>query len=204
MAKSFVIIYLINNIREVTMLKRVFSILMITTLIVVSLTGCTETVQEKQDNKATAVQTEQKNDKTQQNNSSNNDNVAETFKIGDTVKMDKLQITLNGIRYSNGSEFLKPEEGKIFAIVDVTMENLDTKSQTVSSMLMFKMSDKDGYNYNSTISDDVKAQLDGEIGASRKMRGEVSFEIPKDATGLELLFKPNPFIAGQAIFKLDK
>jgi len=34
------------------------------------------------------------------------------------------------------------------------------------------------------------------------MRGEVAFEIPTDATGLEFIFEPDIFGFGQAMFKL--
>jgi len=36
------------------------------------------------------------------------------------------------------------------------------------------------------------------------MRGEVAFEVPSDATGLELIFEPNVLGFGQAILNLTK
>ncbi|SNX53638.1 DUF4352 domain-containing protein [Thermoanaerobacterium sp. RBIITD] len=168
-------------------------------LLLITIAGCTETIPEKQ----TTTPTNQSSETKTGNQTKQEAKKPEIFKIGDTVKMDKLNITVNGVRYSNGSDFLKPEDGKVYAIVDATIENIDSKAQTVSSMLMFKLADSDGYNYNSTIGD-TKAQLDGEVGAGRKMRGEVAFEIPKDAKGLEFIFEPNAFGTGQAIFKLDK
>lgn len=65
------------------------------------------------------------------------------------------------------------------------------------------MSDADGYKYDITIAPDTKGSVDGELQPGRKLRGEVAFEIPENATGLELIFEPNVFGFGQAIVKID-
>ena len=148
--------------------------------------GCGETTEPK---KATTDPTDTKQQ--------------EIFKIGERVEMGKLVITVNSIKDSQGSEFLKPESGHIYKIADCTIENLSDESEAISSMLMFKMADSEGYNYDITITDSSKTSLDGELGPGRKMRGEVAFEVPSDATGLELIFEPNVLGFGQAIFKLD-
>jgi hypothetical protein len=123
--------------------------------------GCGETTEPK---KATTDPTDTKQQ--------------ETFKIGERVEMGKLVITVNSIRDSQGSEFLKPESGHIYKIADCTIENLSDESEAISSMLMFKMADSEGYNYNITITDSSKTSLDGELGPGRKMRGEIAFEAP--------------------------
>lgn len=69
--------------------------------------------------------------------------------------------------------------------------------------MMFKLADSEGYSYNQTIIDNVKGSLDGEIGPARKMRGEIVYEVPKKAQGLEFIFEPNLLGFGQAIFKLQ-
>jgi len=124
------------------------------------------------------------------------------FKIGERVKMGELAITVNGVRESQGTEFETPKEGHKFVIVDATIENLSEESVGISSLLMFKMADADGYNYGPALFTEVRGQLDGELGPGRKMRGEVAFEVPKDAKGLEFIFEPNFLGFGQAIFKL--
>jgi len=155
-------------------------------LFTIILWGCGETTEPK---KATTEPT-----KTKQQ---------QTFKIGERVEMGELVITVNSVVDSQGSEFLKPAAGHVFKIVDCTIENLSDQSQAISSLMMFKMADSEGYNYNVTITDSSKPSLDGELGPGRKMRGEIAFEVPTDATGLELIFEPNILGFGQAIFKLD-
>jgi hypothetical protein len=150
------------------------------------LCGCGETTEPK---KATTEPTETKQQ--------------QTFKIGERVEMGELVITVNSVNDSQGSEFIKPAAGHVYKITDCTIENLSDESQGISSLMMFKMADSEGYNYNTTITDSSKPSLDGELGPGRKMRGEVAFEVPIDATGLELIFEPNILGFGQAIFKLD-
>lgn len=112
----------------------------------------------------------------------------EVFNIGDTIELDKFKITVNEVKTTNGSEFIKPQEGNEFLYVDATIENISDKEQTVSSVLMFKVVDKDGRAMKQTIVENANGQLDGTIGPGRKMTGEYVVEVPKDATGLELQF----------------
>jgi len=162
-------------------------------LLIVSLVGCGETTTpEKVDSDTTSQEAEAQKPK-----------APETFSVGEQIKMGDLIFTVNSVRDSKGDDFFKPEEGHIYKIVDVTLENIGEKSASISSMLMFSMSDADGYKYNITIAPGTKGSVDGELQPGRKLRGEVAFEVPKDAEGLELLFEPNVFGFGQAIVKID-
>lgn len=128
-------------------------------------------------------------------------NKTEVFNIGDTIELDKFKITVNEVKTTNGSDFIKPQEGNEFLYVDATVENISDKEQTVSSVLMFKVVDKDGRAMKQTIVENANGQLDGTIGPGRKMTGEYVVEVPKDATGLELQFDSS--LAGnQVVVKL--
>lgn len=125
----------------------------------------------------------------------------EVFNIGDTIELGKFKITVNEVKTTNGSDFIKPQEGNEFLYVDATVENISDKEQTVSSVLMFKVVDKDGRAMKQTIVENANGQLDGTIGPGRKMTGEYVVEVPKDATGLELQFDSS--LAGnQVVVKL--
>lgn len=128
----------------------------------------------------------------------------EVFNIGDVIKMGDLTIVANSVRTDKGNDFIKPDEGNIYYIVDVTIENKGEEEATISSLAMFELYDDEGYNYSITVGPDTKGKVDGNLGAGRKMRGELAFEIPADAKGLELVFEANIFGKGQAIIKLDR
>lgn len=129
----------------------------------------------------------------------------QTFKVGDTIKLGDFNYTVHGIREVKGNELFKPESGKKWVAVEVTIENKSSEPQAVSSLLGFTLQDSEGYNYNvALLPVDLKGSLDGEIAPGRKMRGEVAFEIPKEAKGLELVIDANVFGLGQAIVDLGK
>jgi hypothetical protein len=128
----------------------------------------------------------------------------EVFKIGDSVKAENLIFTVNSTRTDQGSEFIKPDDGNIYYIVDVTIENVGDESEAVSSLMMFKLFDSEGYNYSITIGPETKGSVDGEISAGRKLRGELAFEVPEDAKGLELVIEPSLLSSGQIIVELDR
>lgn len=134
----------------------------------------------------------------QQNNSSK----VKTFKIGDVIELDDFRVTVNGIRTSNGSQFIKPSEGNEYLYIDATVENISNEQQVVSSMIMFKVVDQDGRAMNQSIVDDANGQLDGTIGAGRKISGEYVVEVPTGATGLELQFDSS-LIGNQIIVTLN-
>ena len=168
-------------------MKKVLISILILSCIFFLLAGCNDVKPEKVDKETTG----EPHAKT------------ETYKIGDSVKAGNLIFTVNSTRTDEGGEFIKPDEGKIYYMVDVTVENTGSESEAVSSLMMFKLFDSDGYNYSVTIGPETKGSVDGEISAGRKLRGELAFEIPQDAEGLELEIDPSIFGNGQIIVKLD-
>lgn len=124
----------------------------------------------------------------------------EIFNIGDSVQFDNLIITVHGVRESE-SELFKPDEGNIIILVDVSAENVGDDQEAISSLLLTEVVDTDGFKYNLTITDDAKGSFDGSVGVGRKLRGEIAYEVPKDAS-IEFIFS-NPFKSGQAIWKLN-
>ncbi|MBO3333490.1 DUF4352 domain-containing protein [Clostridium perfringens] len=127
----------------------------------------------------------------------------ETFKVGDTIQTKDFKITVNKVETSEGGEFVKPKDGNEFIKADITIENTSKEEQNVSSMIMFKVVDKDGRSYNQAIVEDQNGQLDGKVAPGRKMTGEYVVEVPKGATGLQLEFDSSLLTGGQVIVDLN-
>ncbi|HAT4156624.1 Telomeric repeat-binding factor 2 [Clostridium perfringens] len=127
----------------------------------------------------------------------------ETFKVGDTIQTKDFKITVNKVETSEGGEFVKPKDSNEFIKVDITIENTSKEEQNVSSMIMFKVVDKDGRSYNQAIVEDQNGQLDGKVAPGRKMTGEYVVEVPKGATGLQLEFDSSLLTSGQVIVDLN-
>lgn len=132
-------------------------------------------------------------------------NEPKIFKVGDAVQLKDFKITVNKVYTVAGDEFSKPQEGNEFLAVDCTVENTSDKEQAVSSMMMFKVVDKDGRACEYSLLGQTAAkagQLDGTIGAGRKLTGVYVVEVPKGKKGLELVFEGALLTKGQVIVEL--
>ncbi|BDR75285.1 DUF4352 domain-containing protein [Clostridium tetani] len=133
-------------------------------------------------------------------------NKPKIFKVGDVVELKDFKVTVNKVYTVNGGEFTKPAEGNEFIAVDCTVENISQKEQGVSSMLMFKVVDKDGRACEYSITGQTAAnagQMDGQLAPGRKLTGVYVVEVKKGTKGLELEFNSSLFSGGQVIVKLN-
>ncbi len=63
--------------------------------------------------------------------------------------------------------------------------------------------DADSYSKEIAMADNLKGSLDGELGAGRKMAGEVAFTVDEDESAWEFVFEPQVFGFGQAIYDIS-
>lgn len=126
--------------------------------------------------------------------------VAEGFGIGDTVAMGELEHTFHGARFFEGDEFFSPDEGTRWLLVDVEVTNTGNDSTAVSSIIMWSLVDADNRTRDQAITADEQGSVDGELGAGRSMRGEIAYTVADDQADWELIFSPQVFGFGQAIY----
>lgn len=168
----------------------------VTALFLVWTTGCGETVEPEavSGDPAAEEQPAAEGDQVQKET---------VFRVGQTIKLGDALYTVHGVREIEGNELFRPAAGNRWLGVEITVENQGSRPMVVSSLLGFSLQDGDSYIYSVTpLPVDTKGQLDGELGAGRKMRGEVTFEIPAEATGLRLLIDADVFGFGQAVVDL--
>jgi hypothetical protein len=133
--------------------------------------------------------------------------IVKSFNIGESATDDQLKVTLNSAKYMdkityssstsvNGQSYTSnmdfpAKAGYKFLILDISIENLlPDKTQRVSELLSFKVSDADGYSYPYSF---YTAYLDrkfegGEILPGQKKRGSAAFEVPNNPNGLQFNF----------------
>ncbi|MHC5375589.1 DUF4352 domain-containing protein [Enterococcus sp. LJL120] len=58
------------------------------------------------------------------------DVLAETYNVGDTVSYKGYEIRVNSVDFSDGSEYVKPDSGKQFVIVNITINNNTDEKQS--------------------------------------------------------------------------
>jgi hypothetical protein len=113
------------------------------------------------------------------------------YHVGDTVKAGGYLVTLNAIDRSDGfSEYFKAGAGKTMLAIDITIES--TKDSGVSANQFYcKLRDSQGYQYNLTVAGkDPSLGSQNDIPAGQKLRGWVTFEVPKTANGFVFSYEP--------------
>lgn len=124
----------------------------------------------------------------------------DSFGVGDTVALDEVSVTLKSVSESQGTNFVKPEGGKVFVLCEFEIENNSGSDIAVSSIMSFEAY-IDDYSTNMDVSaimaSDV-GQLDGTVAAGKKMHGVIGYAAAVDWKDLEIKFTPN-FWAGKDI-----
>jgi len=176
------------------MLTKIFGVVVLSLLVVFAFLGCGTTTPEKVDEKVTAEKAEEA--------AETETSAAAVFAIGDTVKMGDLAITLNSVRWDEGTEMIQPIEGEKWLVFDVTLENAGDEPEMISSMLMFALYDKEGYKKGYQLMANTKGSLDAELGPGRKLRGEIAFVVEEGEDAWDFIFEPNILGFGQAIYSI--
>lgn len=174
-------------------MKKKFLTVLGAVLISGSLVACGESTIEKVDtaSEANAEETVKEEEKP----------VEETkeLAVGDQVNIDGLLVTVKGVRTDTGADEWSTPEKDFFVIVDVELENTTDEPYPMSSMLQLSLFNADSYSQDMSIMPQVNGSLDGEIGAGRKMAGEIAFDV-EASEYYEFIFE-DPIKSGQAIWK---
>jgi hypothetical protein len=129
----------------------------------------------------------------------------QTFKVGDSIQLGDYVLIVHGtadnVPYED-TEYDRPEEGNKYFAVEVTVENKGSEANSYNP-LDFTLQDSSGYTFEKTYTVSKEPSLSsGDLQPGRKVRGWITFEIPKTSSNLELIYKPDIFDSGQVIVKL--
>lgn len=128
---------------------------------------------------------------------------AKHFKAGDQVKVgDTYVVTVNSVKTSEGDDVFQPKSGNVFLIVDVTVKNVSSKEQDLSSILQFTLKDATGQKYDETIVSNATAP-DGKVEAGDQVRGQLAYEVPAAQKSFTLAFEADIISGGQTIWDLS-
>ncbi|WOC13725.1 DUF4352 domain-containing protein [Gordonia sp. MP11Mi] len=127
------------------------------------------------------------------------------FAVGDTVKLGDWQVKVHGVQdpYISQNEFITPDAGNRYVVVDTEVTNKSDSSQVVSSVMCFELRDETNRSYDVTITDNVDTSLDGDVSADTSRRGSLSYEVPETSKELQLQFKCDLFGSGSALINLS-
>lgn len=131
-------------------------------------------------------------------------NIKDFYKVSQTVKINDISMTIDKIKISNGIKSDRPEEGKEYLIVTVTVKN-GGKSKIHYDDGDFQMQDSKGEVNNcvTTTIDEDQTFKGGELAPNREVTGTITFLSVKDAKGLSLNYNGDIFGHTIVHFKLN-
>ena len=152
------------------------------------------TSKDKNPEKVGEFQTE-----SQDQDSQTEEQVSNTFNVGDVVETDNFRITYESVgEYKSDNEFLQPKDGCVYWEFRFKFENISDTDQTVSTMMDWECYADNSKADQTWITDDNG--LDGKLSAGREAEGAVYFEIPEDAESIELEYDINFWQSDKIIF----
>lgn len=103
------------------------------------------------------------------------------FAIGETAEVDGIKITVNSTRVDEGI-FGPEEDGSIYFVMDIKLENTTDESFSSSSMLDFTLKDRDGREQDLTFSANTNGTMDTDVEAGESAVGEIAFKVAPEGT----------------------
>jgi hypothetical protein len=141
--------------------------------------------------------------------------VAKHFKAGDVVTVGTTwQVTVNSVNpcttkcqdpktYQSGL-YNPPKKGE-YLLLDVTVKNISSAEQNISSLINFKMTDSTGISYTETFAAlglGLPNPPDGKVEAGSPSRGTFTFDVPK-STQFTFAFTPDLAASGETIWDIQ-
>lgn len=113
----------------------------------------------------------------------------DSYTVGETAVTENYKLTIDSANIVKSNNFIiKPENGKDFLEVVMTIENTSTEEMVVSSLLDF-----DTYVDDFSINEDLfgvaiasEKGLDGNIAPGKKLHGALMYQVPSDWKKLEI------------------
>jgi hypothetical protein len=115
----------------------------------------------------------------------------DVYAVGDTAHTSDLDVTVHQVQdpFEPTNEFETPQAGNRFVAVEAELTNGTDEPITWSSIMGAELTDSQNRPYTIALAGTDLPQLDGDVPAGGGRRGWVTFEVPQDATGLQLRIK---------------
>lgn len=135
--------------------------------------------------------------------SGNTPSTAKHFKVGDQVKVGSTwNVTVNSVTTSQGDDISQPKSGNTFLVIDVSLKNVSSQEQDLSSLIQFTLQDSTGQKYTETILSSATPP-DGKVEAGSPIRGQMAYEVPQSMHQFTLAFEADITSGGQTIWDLS-
>ncbi|MGE6629652.1 DUF4352 domain-containing protein [Bacillus sp. NPDC077027] len=144
----------------------------------VLLGACGETdVQKVEGKKASAEQKEKKEKKKKD----------EVFKVGDTINVNGLEITITSATFKKPEQYSTAEKGNVLDLTVETKNSGDDKAFIDNTE--FNLYDNDGNKLDSYYGYSEMA-ISGDLNKGKKLSGHLFFDVPKNKS-YEMIYQPS-------------
>jgi hypothetical protein len=115
----------------------------------------------------------------------------EVYTVGQTAHTGDFNIVLHTVTdpWVSTNEFDTPQPGNRFVAVEVEVKNTDDEMDIVSTLLDAEVTDSMNRPWDIALAGFELPQVDGEVQPGEARRGWMVFEVPADATDLQLRIK---------------
>ncbi|KAB1187503.1 MULTISPECIES: DUF4352 domain-containing protein [Haloferax] len=111
-------------------------------------------------------------------------------KIGEVVEDNTLAMIVKGVEKTEKiGRFQEADSGKTYVVADLAIKNR-TSDEFIgfSGLLQTRLKDDEDYTYDQTFASTGKNLDGGQIAPGEVSRGDIVYEVPKDASGLIMQF----------------
>ncbi|UPW00179.1 DUF4352 domain-containing protein [Halorussus gelatinilyticus] len=115
---------------------------------------------------------------------------AKSIQVGDRVDDDRMSMVVRGVEKTEKlGEFSKAASGNTFVVVRLAVKNTTKDTYlNFSGFLQTLLKDGSGYTYEQTITASGQTFTGGQLVPGEVARGDLVYEVPKDASDLTLQF----------------
>ena len=109
-----------------------------------------------------------------------------TKKIGETIKVDDFNVTVNSPKVVPDSELSKNKNGQ-FISLDITIENTGKEPHSISELVHFTVEKGNTQYFATVVAGATENHINEEIPAGETKKGIATFDVPKEGD-LEFTF----------------
>jgi len=135
---------------------------------------------------------------------SSSTSAAQHFKVGQQVKVGSTWVvTLNSAKTHGATDYDQPKSGDTYLVVDVSLKNVSSQEQDLSSLAQFTLKDATGQSYTETITTFANAAPDGKVEAGSLSRGQMVYEVPTAQKTFTFAFEADIVSGGETIWDIS-
>ncbi|MBE3561921.1 MAG: DUF4352 domain-containing protein [Ktedonobacteraceae bacterium] len=130
-------------------------------------------------------------------------NTGQHMKIGQSATIAQTwQVVVDNAQASPGNNLSKPPGGKVYLVISLSLKNISSGEQVVSSILAFVLQDNTGHEYYETMTTFTQHPA-GKIAPGAQSRGTIAYEVPLAQRQFLLAFSPSPSSSGRVLWDVN-